>query len=158
MANTIYTPITGMIRNITPFSGECCSQLISLMTDNGPVNFVSSPDTYIVNNTFLLPGMRVTAFFDPNQPVTLIYPPQYRAAVISLTMRNEQIAYGFFDRNLLAADQSLQLNIGPSTNVVTGNGQRFNCTIGGRNLIVFYSNTTRSIPPQTTPRKIIVMC
>lgn len=158
MANTTYAPITGVIRRITPFSGECCSQFISLSTDNGVVNFVSSPETYIVNNTFLLPGMRITAFYDPNMPVPLIFPPQYRAAVISQTSRQEQIAYGFFDRSLLAADDSLQLNIGPMTNVVTQNGQRFNCAIGGRELLVFYSDTTRSIPPQTTPRKVIVFC
>lgn len=158
MANTTYVPITGVIRSITPFSGECCSQFISLSTGSGIINFVSSPETYIVNNTFLIPGMRVTAFYDSNQPVPLIFPPQYRAAVISQTARQEQIAYGYFDRNLLAADNSLELNIGPMTNVVTKNGQRFNCAIGGRTLIVFYTNTTRSIPPQTTPRKVIVAC
>lgn len=158
MPNTTYIPITGVIRSITPFSGECCSQFISLSTDNGMINFISSPETYIINNTFLLPRMRITAFYDPNQPVPLIFPPQYRAVLISLASHQEQIAYGFFHRNLVAADNSLKLNIGPLTDVVTKNGQRFHCAIGGRELIVFYTNTTRSIPPQTTPRKIIVAC
>lgn len=153
-----YTPVTGFIQSISPFAGECCSQFITLLTDNGTVNFISSPETYIVSNTFLLPGMRITAFYDPNQPVPLIYPPQYRASAISQAARQETIAYGYFDRGLLAEDNSLQLNIGPMTNVVTANGQRFNCSIGRNYLIVFYSAATRSIPPQTTPRKIIVMC
>lgn len=158
MPATTFTPITGIIQSITPFTGECCSQFITLQADNGTINFVSSPETYVVNNTFLLRGMRITAFYNPNQPTPLIYPPQYRAAVISHAALHEEIAYGYFDKNLLAADKSLQLNIGSMTNVVTANGQRFNCTIGGYDLIVFYSTTTRSLPPQTTPRKIIVMC
>ncbi|WP_122643765.1 hypothetical protein [Luxibacter massiliensis] len=153
-----YVPVTGIIRSITPFSEECCSQLISLLTNDGIINFVSSPDTYVVNNTFLIPGMRVTAFYDSNLPVPMIFPPQYRAVVISPVSLQGQIAVNYFDENLLAADRSLQLNIGPNTNVVTANGQRYNCSIGGNTLIVFYNIATTSLPPQTTPRKIIVLC
>lgn len=40
----------------------------------------------------------------------------------------------------------------------TENGQNFTCSPGGRVLLVYYTTTNRSLPPQTTPRRIIVMC
>ena len=48
--------------------------------------------------------------------------------------------------------------VSPSTQIMTSNGQRFNCSLEGQLLIVYYSAATMSIPPQTTPRRIIVVC
>lgn len=67
-------------------------------------------------------------------------------------------AQTFKDKYIPLIDQSLKLNIAPSTEIMTSNGQRFTCSLGGQLLVVYYSATTRSIPPQTTPRRIIVMC
>lgn len=63
-----------------------------------------------------------------------------------------------FDRNLTARDNSLQLNIAGNTNIETLNGQSVNCSLGNQTLLVYYTVTTRSIPPQTTPRRIVVLC
>ena len=57
-----------------------------------------------------------------------------------------------------ASDGSLQLNIAGGTVIKTLNGQNITCNLGGHMLLVYYTVTTRSIPPQTTPRKIIVLC
>lgn len=157
MDYTMFVPVTGTILNITR-GNDCCSQMISLGTENGIVNFVVGPETLIIDNQRLRAGMRITAFYDSSLPVPLIYPPQYRAQLIAVPNRNEQIALNFFNRNLVAADRSLQLNITGSTDVETINGQRFSCNPSNRSLLVFYSATTRSIPPQTAPRRIIVLC
>jgi len=42
--------------------------------------------------------------------------------------------------------------------VVTTNNQTFMGNPGNHTLVVLYSQTTRSIPAQTTPEKIIVLC
>ena len=102
--------------------------------------------------------MNVTAFYDASLPVPLIFPPQYQAVIIGRKSPNETIYAGFFNNNLVSEDNSLKLNLSRSTEVLTSNGQRFNCNPGGQLLIVYYTTTTRSIPPQTTPRRIIVMC
>jgi len=151
-------PVIGTIRNISPMSGECCSQMVSVDTRDGQIDFVVSPDTLVIENIRLRQGMSVAAFYDANRPVPLIFPPQYRAEIITRVRDDENIMLHFFNRNLLAADGSLQLNIGRSTDISTANGQRFSCNPGGNTLLVYYSITTRSIPPQTTPRKIVVMC
>ena len=102
--------------------------------------------------------MLVTAFYDSDLAIPLVYPPEYQAVIIGRKNANETIYAGWFDGDLLAVDQSLKLNVGPSTQIMTSNGQRFNCSLEGQLLIVYYSAATMSIPPQTTPRRIIVVC
>ena len=60
---------------------------------------------------------------------------------------------GYFNNVFLSSDQGLKLNLAPSTTVVTQNNQTFLGNPGGHTLVVIYSQTTRSIPPQTTPTK-----
>ncbi|MCI6552510.1 MAG: hypothetical protein MR430_03050 [Lachnospiraceae bacterium] len=153
-----YTGITGIIERISPLQNECCNQNIVLRTMNGIVHFILSPGTYVADNTPLRTGMQVTAFYDANLPVPLIYPPRYQAAFISRTEPNESIIVSFFDRNLLAAEGQLKLNIGSETRISTANGQRYTCSLGNNLMMVYYSATTRSIPPQTTPDRIIIFC
>lgn len=157
MAYMNYVPVIGTILNISG-GNDCCSQMMSLRVGSGIVNFVIHPDTFIVDNRQLRSGMQVVAFYDSSLPVPLIFPPQYRAQIVTAFGRNEQVMLNFFDRNLLAADRALQLNIARNTVVEAVNGQRFTCNPGNRTLLVYYSVTTRSIPPQTTPDRIIVLC
>lgn len=72
-------PVIGTIRNISPMSGECCSQMVSVDTRDGQIDFVVSPDTLVIENIRLRQGMSVAAFYDANRPFPLIFPPQYRA-------------------------------------------------------------------------------
>lgn len=156
MAYTTYKPVTGTIINMT--GNGCCSQMISIRTGNGIVNFMAGPETLVIDNRRLRQGMRVTAFYDSSLPVPLIFPPQYRALIITVHGRNEQVMLNYFNSNLIASDRSLQLNIGNNTIIETINGQNFTCNLGNRTLLVYYTITTRSIPPQTTPDRIIVLC
>lgn len=152
------TAINGVIRSIEPFDSNCCQQMVSLSTPEGIQQVVISSDTYVADEIRLRQGMNVTAFYDADAPVPLIFPPQYRALIISRRNPPETVAAGFFNRRLISDDNNLQLQIGLSTQVVTANGQPFTCNPGGNMLIVYYTTTTRSIPPMTTPRKIIVLC
>ncbi len=158
MAHSTYTPVTGTITNITPLSPSCCDQLLTLTANEGIVTFTISKDTYVANNLQLRRGMRAAAFYDADLPVPLIFPPRYRAEAVTVLSRNETAVLKYFDENLLAEDGSLKLNPGPATSVTSANGQRFTCNPGGNLLLVYYSVTTRSIPPQTTPHRILVFC
>lgn len=133
-----------------------------LMTvDNGRgnvVNFVVEPTTYFVNHVKVGVGDRVTGFYDADAATPMIYPPQFRAIVMSKDSRNENVKVDYFNRRLQSSDGMLQLNLSPQTEILSTNGQYFTGDIAGRNLIVVYGATTRSIPAQTTPHKIIVIC
>ena len=136
-----------------------CYKLMSLQDDNGnTTNFVVSPETYILNNEILLPGDRVTGYYDGNAPVPLIYPPQYRALVMHKNRPFPNIKVGYFNNQLISSDNQLQLNLSPSTLIVLRNGQLFSHNPANHNLIAIYGATTRSIPAQTTPFIVIVLC
>ena len=158
MANTSLVPVVGTIRNIQNMSQDCCSLLVQVITPEETVNFVITPDTTVIDSLQLRQGMRVAAFYDPNAPVPLIFPPQYRAVLVTRLERGENIMLSVFDENLVSGQNTLQLNPGKTTRITTVNGQRFLCTLGNQELLVYYSTTTRSIPPQTTPRRIVVLC
>lgn len=155
---TTLMPITGIIQQVSPFGENCCETQITIRDNNGINNFILSADTYVIGEIRLRPGMYITAFYDASLPVPLIYPPRYQAVIIGRRNPRENIFAGYFDENLTAEDSALQLNIGRSTEVVTSNGQPFSCRPENQLLIVYYTETTRSVPPQTTPRKVIVMC
>lgn len=157
MASTTYIPVAGIITNIVGLN-DCCSQMMTLRTEDGTVNFVVGADTKVIDNRQLRVGMRVAAFYDSSLPVPLIFPPQYQAWLVTTVGRDENVMLDYFDRSLLAADQSLQLEIGVNTVMRTENGQIFTCSPGEQLLLVYYSATTRSIPPQTAPRRIVVLC
>lgn len=151
-------PVTGIIQSISQTPNDCCTQQISLLTNDGPVNIIISANTFIIDSRRLRPGMMIAAFYDATRPMPLIFPPQYQAELITVIQSNEMVMLNFFNRNLVASDNSLRITLHRSIDVSTMNGQRFNCSIGGNFLLVYYSVTTRSIPPQTTPRRIVVLC
>ena len=124
----------------------------------GCYKLISSPETYFVNHVVIDVGDDVTGFYDANAPVMLIYPPQYRAIVMARNTGAENVTVDYFNNQLLSNDGNLQLLIGSSTEVILTNDQIFNMYPGNRNLIVVYGPTTFSIPAQTTPYKIIVLC
>ncbi|HIR12369.1 MAG TPA: hypothetical protein IAB31_00400 [Candidatus Choladousia intestinavium] len=156
MRQTTYVPVIGIIQRLNQ-EQNCCTQQMTLRTEEGIVNFVISQDTRVIDSRRLRPGMRVAAFYDASLPVPLIYPPQYQAQIVTRLDRDEEITLDYFDSDLTASDGSLQLTPGRGTETETLNGQRFSCSIQNQTLLVYYSRTTRSIPPQTTPSRIIVV-
>ena len=139
--------------------GEGCYKLMSV--DNGYgalVNFVVSPTTYFVDHVMVAVGDRVTGYYDANAPVPLIFPPQFRALVMVKDNPYQNVKVDYFNTQLESSDDQLKLNISPYTQIVLTNGQAFTGNPANRNLIVIYGPTTRSIPAQTTPYKIIVWC
>ncbi|HYK74711.1 MAG TPA: hypothetical protein VEV44_16575 [Pseudoneobacillus sp.] len=136
-----------------------CYKLFSV--DNGlgsTVNFVISPTTYFVNHELVTVGDRVTGYYDANAPVPLIYPPQYRAIVMVKETQYPFVKVDYFNNQLVSSDGTLKLNISPYTPILLQNGQHFTGNPSNQNLIVIYGTTTKSIPAQTTPYKIIVIC
>jgi hypothetical protein len=160
-----FQPFHGIITNIGDFwvnstgEGLGCYKLMSV--DNGYgtlVNFVVAPTTYFVDHVMVTPGDMVTGFYDTNAPVPLIFPPQFRAIVMARDTKYQNVKVDYFNNELVSSDNNLRLNITPHTQIVLENGQAFSNNPANRNLIVIYGATTKSIPAQTTPYKIIVMC
>lgn len=145
--------------NMTSTENAGCFKLMAVDDGRGSsVNFIVDPTTYFVDHAMVRIGDRVTGFYDADAPVPLIYPPQYRALVMSIDSSYRNVKVAFFNERLESSDGQLKLNISPYTQLLLENGQAFTRIPANRNLIVVYGATTRSIPAQTTPFQIIVMC
>ncbi|CAM3781258.1 hypothetical protein [Mesobacillus zeae] len=139
--------------------GEGCYKLISVENGLGAiVNFVVSPTTYFVDHVMVTVGDGVTGYYDGDAPALLIYPPQYQALVMVKDNPNQNVKVDYFNSQLVSSDGRLQLNISPFTQLLLTNGQSFSRNPANRDLIVIYGPATQSIPAQTTPYRIIVLC
>jgi hypothetical protein len=160
----VFKSFNGMLTMIDDFqtgiAGEAgCYKLMSVHNKAGDVvNFVVAPSTYFVDHMMLAPGDMVTGFYDANAPTPYIFPPQYRAIVMAKAMPYPNVKVDYFNEELLSSDGMLKLNLSPRAQVVLENGQAFTGNPASRYLIVVYGATTRSIPAQTTPEQIVVMC
>lgn len=136
-----------------------CYKLMTVQNaDGNTVNFVITPTTYFVDHIIISVGDPVIGFYDADAPVPLIYPPQYRAIVMARITQNQNIKVDYFDSQFVSSDGTLKLLISPSTQIIQENGQLFTANPANKNLIVVFGASTRSIPAQTVPYKIIVMC
>lgn len=141
-------------------SADACQLFASVEDEDGNiVNFIISPSTYVADFVTLREGMRATFYYRADAPVPLIYPPQYSAVVVVPRQRNGMfVTVGYFNAALINEEQTLQLNMNSRVQVLTTNNQRFLGSPAGHNLVVFYETSTRSIPAQTTPQKVVVLC
>lgn len=136
-----------------------CYQLMSVADESGAIiNFVVSPATYFVDHAMVTVGDKVTGYYDGNAPAPLIFPPQYQALVMVKFSPFQNVKVDYFNSELESSDGQLKLNLSSFTQVVLTNGQAFSRIPSNRNLIVIYGPSTKSIPAQTTPYRIIVLC
>lgn len=126
--------------------------------DGNTVNFIITPSTFVVDWETLSVGMQCTFWYRTDAPVPLIYPPQYTAAVVAQEKNGRMIDVGYYNTSLVNEGQTLQLNIDGSVDIRTTNNQYFQGNPANHNLVVVYDSSTRSIPAQTTPSEVIVLC
>lgn len=156
--------VTGMIVDMVPARrgnrrAEGCMIFVTLEDADGQtVNVIMSPHTYVVDFETLSVGMACTFWYAADAPMSLIYPPQYNAVVAAREKTERMVNVGYYNTSMVNEDQTLQLNMDGSVKVRTTNNQYFQGNPAGHNLVVVYENSTRSIPAQTTPRLVVVLC
>lgn len=156
--------VRGTIVDIMParqgggkFNG--CLLFVSLETENGEtVNVILSPATYVVDFETLSVGMNCTFWYLADAPMILIYPPQYNAVVAARDKNSRMIDVSYYGRTLVNQENTLQLKLDGSVDIRTTNNQYFQGSPAEHDLVVLYETSTRSIPAQTTPKEIIVLC
>lgn len=103
-------------------------------------------------------GTRITAYYPENTPVALSMPPQMTPEVIVINSKKDVgfVHVAAFDDDLVSSDGQLKLNLSVDTVITDAKGDPVT-GLAGKKLVVFYTASTRSIPAQTTPEKIIVL-
>ena len=98
-------------------------------------------------------GDEVIGYYPGDMAMTMIFPAEIHLSAIVKAEENKFTKADTFDEELLSKNKDLQLNISEETEIINGDKD----SIKGKNLLVIYTVTTKSIPPQTTPLKIVVL-
>ncbi|MGE7676191.1 stalk domain-containing protein [Lysinibacillus sp. NPDC094403] len=120
-------------------------------------------DTLVFDNTGkkveLKEGDKVVAYTFANKPQKLIYPPQFNPDVVIVeTEETGFVEVDYFFENLTNTYDMLKLIIGENTELLNTKGEKVAAKdLTEKNLVVFYTASTKSIPAQTTPSKVIVL-
>ncbi|RXJ00744.1 copper amine oxidase N-terminal domain-containing protein [Anaerobacillus alkaliphilus] len=153
-----YHSFTGSVTEMRESDGVEGSMIVTVKNDQKQIaNIIISKDTYLLGENPLEVGTVITGFYDAHAPMLMIYPPQYNTEVVVVGELGDNIKVDLFDQNLVSADFFLKLNVSEETEIISQNGENFEGDVSNRHLAVLYGITTRSIPAQTSPSKIIVL-
>lgn len=156
--------VTGTIVEMVPARvgnrrADGCMIFVTLEDmDGNTVNFMMMPSTFVVDWETLSVGMKCTFWYRADAPMPLIYPPQYTAVAAAQEKNGRMIDVGYYNASLVNESQTLQLNIDGTVDIRTTNNQYFQGSPANHNLVVVYDSSTRSIPAQTTPGQVVVLC
>lgn len=161
---SVFGSVTGILTAIENFSAgndtqSGCYKLITIKNNKNEITtFVVSGATYILDLANIDRGDTITAYYDTSQPAPAIFPPRYFAMILVKQVPNYNVSVDLFDDDLVSSDQQLKLIIGPKTIIQLTNGLTYTGSLKDNYLIVLYGPSTRSIPAQTTPYRVIVLC
>lgn len=135
------------------------------------INYMLMDDTLIFDQTgkLLSPadvkeGSLLAVYAGAYTPAPMIMPPQYQASIIIL-LDAEAEEPGFtcadtfvmVDGMLTGTGNTLALNLTEEVEIMDREGNPTQEELENKDLLVFYGASTRSIPAQTTPSKIVVL-
>ncbi|QUH21376.1 copper amine oxidase N-terminal domain-containing protein [Alkaliphilus sp. B6464] len=153
-----FNSFSGVVKEIRDFEGVEGSKFVLVEGEQGSLaNIVISKDTYIVDDAEIAVGSTITGFYKANAPMIMIYPAQYNAEVVAVENKDQNIKVDVFNKDLISADNLLKLNISDDTEIILEDGEPFEGDLENRKLVVTYDVSTKSIPAQTNPIKIVVL-
>jgi len=124
--------------------------------------------TYIANQKSREPmnaqdlevGDIITVYSHISTPVANSLPPQYTPEVMVVQSDDESESFkvDVFNSEGISSDGMLKLNIGEETKVLRYDGTECEAAdVYGQTLLVYYGASTKSIPAQTTPDKVLIL-
>jgi len=142
------------------------SEIITYFTvkDGDRTNILEiTKDTLVFDNTGkkveLKEKDKIVAYTFANKPQKSIYPPQFNPDVVIVETKEAGfVEVDYFFENLTNTYDMLKLSIGEKTELLNTKGEKVAAKdLTEKNLVVFYTASTKSIPAQTTPSKVIVL-
>ena len=135
---------------------------------NNTVNLKITDDTLVYDNlgnkkalSDLTDGSKITVFTGSYEPTPLILPVQYTANVIIINGDKEGNVnvdtYLADEEGYTNAANNLNIAAADDTKIVDKDEKEYKGDINKNDLIVFYDVSTKSIPAQTTPTKVVVL-
>lgn len=135
---------------------------------NNTVNLKITDDTLVYDNlgnkkalSDLTDGTKITVFTGSYEPTPLILPVQYTANVIIINGDQEGNVnvdtYLADEEGYTNAANTLNIAAADDTKIVDKDEKEYKGDLNKNDLIVFYGASTKSVPAQTTPTKVVVL-
>lgn len=135
---------------------------------NNTVNIKITDDTLVYDNlgnkkalSDLTDGSKITVFTGSYEPTPLILPVQYTANIIIINGDKEgnvnADTYLADEEGYTNAANTLNIAAADDTKIVDKDEKEYKGDLDKNDLIVFYGVSTKSIPAQTTPTKVVVL-
>lgn len=105
-------------------------------------------------------GQQIDAYYAKDKPMLMIYPPQISPEIVIVHDEKTfgSVKVGKFDEELRSLDNELNLKLDSNTILENTEGEKVERQdLSGKELIVFYTISTKSIPAQTAPTKIVAI-
>lgn len=102
-------------------------------------------------------GLEATGYYRTDIPMLLIYPPQYPVSVLLTGDQDLNVHVDLFDGDMVSADGMLKILTNEAFPVIRPDGTAFEGSPVDHRLAVFYGVSTRSIPAQTHPDRVVVL-
>lgn len=163
---TNYMDFTGVIKeiekgeSITRVTIEDQDEMLMILQINEESFMFNSGTTEQISVKDLKVGQTLNAYYDKNKPMILIYPTTVTPDLVIVKDEDVfgEVKVAKFDKDFLSLDGELKLNLGEATVLLNQQGKEIEeKDLVGKELVVFYSITTRSLPPQTPPVKVIAL-
>jgi len=149
----------GTVKEVSDHWSIDGAKFVSVESSDGePANIIIDSDTYVLDDEEIKVGSVITAYYDANAMMIMIYPPQHYAYVVVVENDSRNVKADKFDAELVSADNMLKLvNVSETGSIVKMDGSKYEGELADKVLVVVYKTSTRSIPAQTTPDRIIVL-
>ncbi len=148
----------GIVKSITDNTQVQGTKSLFVESESGEqATFIITKDTFVMGKGEITVGSRISGYYDANAPMIMIYPPQYSAQVVVVESSEQIVKVDKFDKDLVSLDGFLKLNVTADVEVVQQNGTPYIGSLENKKLVVAYLTSTKSIPSQTTPKKIVVL-
>ncbi|WP_342505748.1 stalk domain-containing protein [Sporosarcina sp. FSL K6-2383] len=163
---TNYMKATGVVQEIEKEANglrltiENEDKMVTILRINNESLLFDAGTTNGLKQEELKKGAIIEAYYDKNKPMIMIYPATITPEIV--IVKNEEVfgevKVSQFDKDFLSLDRELKLNIGEETPLFNQQGKAIELKdLQGKELMVFYTITTRSLPPQTPPNKVIAL-
>lgn len=160
-----YGSFTGVVEEVRPLPSLEGAYHVVIGTDEintedgelSPIWFTVTDETLFFDDEGPEAGDTITGFYDKHAPMRMIYPPQYPAVAMAVNPGDTNYFLGYFDEDLVDADNRLMLVIVEETKVLQADGTTYEGSLKNQVLAVAYGPSTRSIPAQTRPEKVMVV-
>ncbi|WP_304507057.1 copper amine oxidase N-terminal domain-containing protein [Anaerotignum sp.] len=158
---------SGKVVSVTATENGSYEVLIN--NDDGGLRFMIDGNSIIVDResgNYLTPnqlteGMEIAVIYPVNSPMGMSMPP-FLGKVTAVVANADKGGFivGSFDEDLLSKRDMLVLNISEDTVIQNLTGTKNNMTaddVKGKDALVFFDTTTRSIPAQTNPSFVLIL-